>query len=1347
MGRPLIHNYSRRDFGGGVQQWDVAQDSRGVVYFANNGGVHEFDGRSWRLIELPSRFDVRALAADATGNGRIYVGTAGDFGYLAPDASGLLQFTSLLPADAGHDRSFDQVFTPVSTPDGHVYFQSKTRLCRWSGGRVTCREMPPALSRIFAVDRKLYVQQLGVGLMEMAHDGALRLVPQGGRFAHDEIKVVLPYGGDTAPGLLVGLRTSALFVQRAGRFEAFAPALHDRRADERLGDGAVLPDGSYALATRLRGLLIVDRQGRLLRRIDRAAGLQDNYVHAVVADRQGGLWLALQTGASRVEIASPFSVFDEASGLEQEWRTVVRHEGSLYVRGYAGLFVAPPASTQNAPRPKAGTMHFRRVAGIEAPVHSMLRVGNRLLVSSVNAIDEIREERPRRAITYRSMPGMLARSRADARRVYVGLADGLASMRLGDDGTWRDEGRLPGVDDAITSIAEATDGSLWLVSQRQRVLRVSFDDATPGPPPSQRTPRVRFYPVGPTLTGRIAVQELAGRPVFLSDRLIAEFDEATSTFVPVPSLTTLSSAGRRSFSQVVEDRHGNIWVASRKPGAVDFLRKQPDGSHVVDNSGVRQILVWSIHPEEDRDVVWLCTPDYLLRYDASVRAQQARTFTTLIRKVTADDRRLVYGGAPMPEPAAGSRTASEHHPAFAHGTRSVQFEFAATAFDAPELNEFQARLEGFDKEWSSWSRSPDRVYTNLSPGSYRFLVRARDIHGQVSGSAAYAFDVLPPWYHTRWAYALYGVLFAACVLLIRRFEQKQSEAKLRRERQSMELEKLREIDSLKSRFFADISHELRTPLTLILAPVGQLLDEASKPRIVRKLQLVRNNTVYLLRLIGQILDLSKLEARGMRLRAAPGDVVQCVEQSVAAFAPVAEAKGITLSFRPSPPSSPAPDHDTYFDRDVVEKILNNVVGNALKFTPNGGAVSVALTLSVDQAAAVGFAEIQVSDTGVGIPQDRLPHIFDRFYQVDGSRSREGIGIGLALVKELVELHHGRITVDSVDGEGTTVTIRMATGIAHLEPDEIAPDALVSSEPSFDTLLARDHAPGETTVAPQEAIEFPVGAEPPGDADEETAVLVVEDNARVRVVVREQLQPYYRVIEAGNGAQGFDLAVSSLPDLVLSDVVMPEMNGYELCRALKGDKRTCHIPVVLLTARAEREDRLQGFDTGADSYLVKPFDSSEMLVQVRNLIEQRRRLRERFSAPIVLKPSEMGVIPMDEAFLQKVLAVVQANLAEPDFDVVRLGREVGLSRSQLHRKLRALTNQSPTLLIRSIRLQRAAELLQQKSGSVAEIAYMVGFSSQAYFAKCFREELGCSPKEYARGPSSGPPASAPVAHTQ
>ena len=536
------------------------------------------------------------------------------------------------------------MFTPVSAPDGRVYFQARTKLCQWSGGEVTCRETVPALSRIFVAGRKLYVQYQGVGLMEMVGD-ALRHVPQGARFSRDEIKVLLPYSDAEDSGILVGLRTSELFVQRTRSFEPFAPAVHDRRADERLTDGAVLPDGSFAFATRLRGLLVVDRQGRLLHQVDRVAGLQDNYVHAVLPDRQGGLWLALQTGASRVEVGSPFSVFDEASGLEQEWRAVVKHEGSVYVRGYAGLFEADLPSPGDA-TPAAGALRFRRVPEIESSVWSMLPVGDRLLVSSLNGIDEIRAKRSRRIVSYPSTPITMYRSRTDPARVYVGLAKGLASLYL-VDGTWRDEGRMPAIDETITSIAETKTGSLWLVSQRQRILRVDF--AAPAAPrpwrPQERKPRIRLYPAGGEITGRISIQAIAGRPVFLTDRRIVEFHEAAGTFVPVPALAMLSEAGRRSFSHVSEDRHGNLWVASRKPGGVDFLRKQPDGSYRVDNAGLRQILVWSVYPEEHSDVVWLCTPDYLLRYDPSLRTHASRAFTTPIRRVTADERTRLWRGA------------------------------------------------------------------------------------------------------------------------------------------------------------------------------------------------------------------------------------------------------------------------------------------------------------------------------------------------------------------------------------------------------------------------------------------------------------------------------------------------------------------------------------------------------------------------------------------------------------------------------------------------------------------------------------------------------------------------------
>ena len=1312
-GRPIISNYNRRDFGAEVQQWDVVQDGRGIMYFANNAGVLEFDGRSWRLIELPSRLGVRALSFHPGAGGRVYVGGSGDFGFLAPDAIGQLQFHSLLPAEARDDRSFDQVFTPAVAHDGAVYFHSKNKTCRGSSLRVACRPTDADLSRIFAAGPKVYVQQPRVGLMEIDGD-RLRLVPGGERFADEEIGVVLPHRGEASGRILVGLRTLEMFASTDRGFEPFAPGLRDGRPGERLFSGAALPDGSYALGTRYGGLLIVGPHGSVVRQIDRASGLQDNYVHAVLPDGRGGVWLALQTGASRVEVTSPFSVFDKASGLEQEWRAIIRHEGSLYVRGYDGLFEARLAA-DGRPVPGSDSPQFRRVTEIGASVRSLLPVGDRLLVSSLGGVDEIRNKHSRRIAAYTSLPLTMYRSRSDPNRVFVGLTEGLASLYL-RDGTWRDEGRITGIDETITSIAEAAHGSLWLVSQRQRILQLTYDAGPGDAPPARRQPRVRLYPSGPeALTGRISIHEIAGRPVFLTDRHVLQFDDDSGGFEPVPALAALSAAGRRSFSWVAEDRHGNIWVASRRPGGVDFLRRQPDGRYRLEDTGLRQTFVWSIYPEEHSDVVWLSTPEHLLRYDPAHRRSAPAPFTTLIRRVTADDTTLVYGGAPA---AGGSNGLAAGAPAFAYGAHSLQFEFAATAFDAPELNEYQSRLEGFDRDWSAWSRTPTRVYTNLSPGQYRFLVRGRDLHGRTAESSAYAFSVLPPWYRASWAFALYGVGFVGFLVLIRRVELQRSRSRLRRELESMELAKLRELDALKSRFFADISHEFRTPLTLILGPVRQMLEEPGTPRALERLQVIRGNAESLLLLISQILDLSKLEARGMRLSASAGDLADYVRAIVHSFTAAAETQGVELTFASELPVPMAGGQD-YFDRDVLLKIVNNLVGNALKFTPRGGRVSVTVSAAGPAsggAAAVPAVQIVVADTGVGMPPETLPHIFDRFYQIDGVRAREGIGIGLALVKELVDLHHGTIHVESGVGHGTAFTIQLPTGGACLAAGECVPAA----EPT---------APRDGRAQIVEALASP-GLPAPSQND--SAVLIVEDNGGVRHFVKEQLRPYYRVLEAENGAQGFDLAASFQPDLVLSDVMMPAMDGYALCRELKHDRRTCHIPVVLLTARAGRDDRLLGFDTGADAYLVKPFDSSELLVQVRNLIELRRRLRQRFSGPVVLKPSEMAVPTMDEAFLQKVLDVVQEHLADPEFDVVRLGREVGLSRSQLHRKLRTLTQQSPTLLIRSIRLQRAAELLRHKGGSVAQIAYCVGFNSQAYFAKCFREELGCSPREYAAG---------------
>jgi signal transduction histidine kinase/DNA-binding response OmpR family regulator len=1312
VGKPLVHNYNHRDFGAEVQAWDVVQGDSGLMYFANNAGVLEYDGRTWRLIELPSHLDVRSLLKDSRGplaalGGRIYAGATGDFGYLRPDAAGQLEFHSLLPPEARQDKSFDQIFTPALTGEG-VAFQARNKLCLWNNEHLTCRETESSLSKLFTVGERNYLQKK-TGLMQLT-GWSLRPVPGGERFTDDEITLVLPYASGREERLLVGTRGFHLYVQSGGTFVPFATDTRPRHADEELIRGAVLPDGSFVLATRRRGALIVDREGNLIRQIDESAGLQENHVHGVLADRDGGLWLALQSGVSRVDVSSPFAIFDEDVGLEREWREVIKHQDTLYVRGYRGLF-ASVSSTPTA----TSTRRFTRVPEIEAPVWATAVAGNRLLATSKDGVYELHGMRPRRLATYASMPMSMYRSRSDPDRVYVGLVEGVASLRF-SDGVWQDEGRIDGIDDTITSIAEDEHGALWMVSQRQRMLRVEFVGThAPGTRGSKaRSPRVHVSSFGRgTLNGRVTVREAAGRVVFLADDAIYEFAADSSQFVRSPIFAALTLAGRRSFSWVADDARGDLWVASRKPGAVDILRRQLDGRYVADNTSLLQMPAWSVYPESDGRVVWISVPDHLLRYDLTIQTH-AGAFATLIRKVRVNDDTTVFGGA--------ARQVTEPSLTFPYRSNSLHFEFAAPRFEDSERSEFQSFLEGFDGHWSGWSRDPTRSYTNLPPGPYRFHVRARDARAVVGSEAVFAFSVLRPWYRSWLAYAAYAMFACAALGLVWKVQLRRAQQGMQRDLVRLELEQLREMDRMKSRVFTDISHEFRTPLTLILGPIGQMLQETSARDLRQRLLLVRQNAEYLLRLISQILDLSKVESGKMRLRAAEHDLVSALQTIVVPFAALAEQQELTLQC--DLPASPVL---LYFDREVVDKIINNLLANALKFTPRGGTVRLRLRGVMPERTVGrdgwkhGYAEIVVGDTGIGIPRDQLSQIFKRFYQVDSGRSREGIGVGLALVKELVELHGGTIGVESELNTGTTFTIRLPKGRDHLTADEVVHD------PGAPLLLP-------PLAQPLHAIDYEPDAPAPERPDEARTVLIIEDHAGVRAFLRDQLQPHYRILEATDGADGLRLAISALPDLVLTDVMMAPVNGFDLCKALKRHEKTCHIPVVLLTARAGHDDRLTGLDTGADAYVVKPFEPSELLLQVRNLINQRKLLRERFSGAVVLKPSEMTVQPMDAAFLSRVLAVIEERMSDPDFDVERLGREVGLSRSQLHRKLRALTHQPPTLLIRSIRLQRAAELLKQDAGSVAEVAYRVGFSSQAYFAKCFREQFGYAPKEYAKAQS-------------
>ncbi|MCK5148959.1 response regulator [bacterium] len=569
-----------------------------------------------------------------------------------------------------------------------------------------------------------------------------------------------------------------------------------------------------------------------------------------------------------------------------------------------------------------------------------------------------------------------------------------------------------------------------------------------------------------------------------------------------------------------------------------------------------------------------------------------------------------------------------------------------------------------------------------------------------------------------------------------RNEQLKSEMALNR----LESEKWQEMNRLKSRFLANISHELRTPLTLILGNAEQLINKNHNDEVNERSRLLKKHGMRLLTQVNQLLDLSKLDAGKMKLKAAEKDIIFLIKGIFHSFESFAEQHDIEMIFES--------DQDSvtlFYDHDKMETIVSNLISNAVKFTPAGGRVEV--TVSQNE-----YLELRVSDTGPGILPEHLPQIFDRFYQADHDEGSEqkGSGIGLALCRELVWLHHGEIEAASIEGRGTVFTVKLPLGSEHLSEDELADSSIGGettkipsvpldrgkrdlgdgSEPDEVIQLdSQENAPRQNAFLPRGGIKGGVGEE--SDKIDLPILLIVEDNSDMRVYIREVLTGSYRIQEAADGEAGFARAAELIPDLIISDVMMPKMDGYVLCEKLKTDQRTSHIPVVLLTAKSGKESKMEGLEQGADDYLVKPFESDELKIRVKNLIDQRIRLHERFTRELLLEQHGLEITSADQVFVSRAVALIESHIENSELSVTWFSREMGLSRSQLHRKMQAVVNQSPSQFISTIRLKRAALLLRQKAGTVSEIAYRVGFNNPPYFHRCFREQYGVTPAEYVR----------------
>ncbi|MDJ0835596.1 MAG: two-component regulator propeller domain-containing protein [Acidobacteriota bacterium] len=1317
----------------------ILEDRDGMLWLGTiGGGLNRFDPASERFLHFRhdpnnpqslSHDVVQSLCLDRKG--RLWVGTSNGLAMLEPDASGRFTRYRHDPNDAG--------------------------------------SLSPAILALF-VDRlgDLWIGTYGGGLNRLDPDSPGRIVhyrlggKETGRSGHNRVWAIHQ---DHKGILWVGTENGLLFLNPEGgqlsRFRLETGAVDDP------GDRdirAIWEDryGYLWLGTRKDGIAMLDpeRSRCETHRPDwkNPYSLSYRYVTAIYEDRGGTLWFATrQMGLNKLNRAGMrfghYRLFGKASGYLPLDVMSIREDST------GMLWIGTPEGLLQFGRDKELVSHYRH---------------------DPDKSDSLSNDRVWTIFEDRQGP------------LWFGTDEGL--NRLERDGATGGNGRFtsfhstagdPGSlsHDVVVSIMQDRSSTLWIGTAGGGLDR--FDRETgkfvharheEGNPFSLSHDKVTC--LLEDRNGLIWIGTYGG---------LSKLDPAQpGRFVRYrPDHTDPHSLSHRRVLTIHESRSGVLWV-----GADGGLNRynQGDDSFVQywRKDGLPNDVVYGIL-EDRQGFLWVSTNGGLARFDpereifktyyaadglqknqfqfgAYFRNADGKLFFGGVNGLNAFDPDQITDNAMPPpvvitgfllfnEPAASEDLLSPLQLPIEDGAeirlayedKSFSFEFAALDYANPEKNRYGYKLEGMDERWQLTDASRRfATYTNLDPGDYVFRVKGSNRDGVWNEQGvSVRLSLLPPPWRSWWAYTLYGLAAVSLVCAYlwshhkklayersigerldrkvkertRALEEKNREILDKQEQLVSQAEKLHQMDELKTRFFTNISHEIRTPLTLALGPVEDLLSDGHAQGKQRgKLEMVRRNIHRLKKLIDELLDISKLEAGRMKLRARRENATVFLKEWTHAFLSSAERKDITIVFQADCREAPL-----YFDPDKLEKVLGNLLTNSVKFTPEGGKILVRV-----DSGDPDFLSVTVKDTGPGIPADQLPFVFDRFYQAQGpaTDSVSGSGVGLALAKELVLLHGGEIEIDSEPGFGCEIVVRLPKGKAHLASDAFLEPGITADE------APPRPSPADTRVYFEEALPTPERGSPWDNPEESAVVLVVEDHAEVRAYLREHLESVYRVIEADNGETGLMMALELVPDLVLSDVRMPGMDGFALCRRLKTDEKTSHIPVVLLTAKATTKSNITGLETGADDYLVKPFNARVLLMRIHNLIESRRRLRERFSREMILKPTEIAITSADQVFLQKAVATLERYMGDSRFGVYELAEELGFSRRQLQRKLKALTNKTPAVFIRQIRLERAAQLLKERAGNVAEVAYAVGFNKPQYFSTLFRETFGKNPSEYA-----------------
>lgn len=844
---------------------------------------------------------------------------------------------------------------------------------------------------------------------------------------------------------------------------------------------------------------------------------------------------------------------------------------------------------------------------------------------------------------------------------------------------------------------------------------------------------------------------------------ISCFNPVNESFINYRKVNTLVED--RVGYVVQEDHAGNIW-AGTTDGLYCFNKKTDELTCFTVADGLPNNVICGICEDEEHNM-WISTYMGICKYDAKTGRYinyyagdglQGNEFThgafykdeagkvyfggingityfqpSSIESVLKDTKVWITDFSIFNQPVRKNTRSGRHTVIYtsvpdanmfqlAHYDNTFSIVFSTLQYNNPEQISYQYKIEELSNQWLSTEPGVNRVtYNNLLPGKYTFHVRALS-HGNLSEIRTVKILITPPWYEMWWAYCIYAFLFGLLVLGIVNYIL----SRMRHRREIMKREHAEQLNEAKLQFFINISHEIRTPMTLIINPLEKLLAEKKGGEVQKTYLMIYRNAQRILRLINQLMDIRKLDKGQMFMKFRETDMVGFIDDVMLTFDYMARKKKIHFSFE-----HVMPQLKVWVDMNNFDKILMNIFSNAFKYTPEQGEITVILSTGRDSTRCdplKEYFEITVTDNGIGLDREKIERIFERFYQIDNdvTKSNFGTGIGLHLSRSLVELHHGIILAENrEDAPGSRFIIRIPLGSAHLRTDELEDvEAVITPH----TVLVK---PEKTDLEEAFEEEEDEESKKAGKSKNRMRILIVEDEEEILSYLKEELEGDYRIMTRKNGREAYDTILADTPDLVISDIMMPEMDGLSLCRKIKQNTNVNHVPVILLTAKSKPEDTMEGMATGADAYMVKPFNTELLKSTIANLIANRKLLKSKFSGAQQQedKVQKLSMKSADEILMSKIMKVINENLSNPDLNVEMLAANVGLSRVHVHRKLKELTNLSARDFIKNIRLQQAAALLKEKKLTVSEVAYATGYTNLSHFSSSFKEVHGMSPKEY------------------